>query len=46
MTLVGSLGMPDRLAQAHHRSVEVLTARPDLAQVRNRVSAQIEDGVA
>lgn len=43
--MVGSLGMSDRLAKAHQRSVEVLTARPDLAQVNNTVSAQIEDGV-
>lgn len=37
--------MSDRLAKAHQRSVEVLSARPDLAQVGNTVSARIEDGV-
>lgn len=45
MTLVGSSGMSDRLAKAHRRSVEVLSVRPDLAQISNRVSARVEDGV-
>lgn len=37
--------MSDRLAKAHRRSVEVLSVRPDLAQVSTTVRARIEKGV-
>lgn len=36
--------MTDRLAKARARSLEILSARPDLAQVSNTVKARVEDG--